>query len=151
MPRGTLTPIISRRKWRHERTSERGIRAVLEDPLRAVDVLQEQIQRDDALRQAALDAVPLRARQDARDEVEGEQPLGAEAVAVDGEGDALEQEREVGQAPALLELRRRHLRQLVEERHAVRPRLAAAGEHLVVERSGIVVAEQRSTDGIVAL
>ena len=100
--------------------------AVLEDPLRAVDVLQEQIQRDHALREPALDAIPFRPRHDARHQVEGEQPLGAEAVVVDGEGDALKQKRQVGQAPALLELRRPHLRQLVEEGHAVRPRLAVA-------------------------
>ena len=49
---------------------------------------------------------------------------------------------QVRQPPALGELRRDHLRELVEERHAMRPGLAAPGEHLVVERAGIVAAEQ---------
>ena len=52
-------------------------------------------------------AVPFEARHDARDQVEGEQALGAAAVAVDREGDALQQEREVGQVAPLFELRRR--------------------------------------------
>ena len=83
---------------------------VLENALLAVDVLQKQIQRHHALRQAALDALPFRVRKDARDQIEGKQALGAAAVAVDREGDALEQEGKVGQFAALLELRRLHAR-----------------------------------------
>ncbi len=45
---------------------------VLEDALLAVNVLQEQIQRHHALRQAALDALPFRVRKDAGNQVERE-------------------------------------------------------------------------------
>ena len=96
---------------------------VLQDALRSVDVLQEQIQRDDALREPALDAVPLGARNDARNQVEGEQALGAAAVAVDGEGDALQQKGEIGELAALLELRRGHARQFLENLGVMRPGL----------------------------
>ena len=51
--------------------------AVLQDPPFGVDVVQEQVQRREALGQAALDEVPFRGRQDPREEVEGEDPLGA--------------------------------------------------------------------------
>ena len=42
-----------------------------------VDVLQEEVQRQDALRQAALDGLPLGVGQDARHQVIGEDALGA--------------------------------------------------------------------------
>ena len=54
-----------------------------------VDVLAEQVQRGHALDEPALDRLPLVGGDDARDEVEREDPLDAGVVAVDGEGDAL--------------------------------------------------------------
>ena len=66
--------------------------AGLEDLLVVVDVVDEAVQRRDALAQAALHLAPLVRRDHARDQVERDQPLGAGAVlvlgAVDGEGDA---------------------------------------------------------------
>src|SRR4029450_13393285 len=56
---------------------------------------------------------------------------------------ALKQKGQIGQAPALFELRRRHVRELVVERDAMRPRLPVRGEHFVVESPGRVVVEQR--------
>ena len=72
----------------------------------AVDILQEQVQRHDALRQSGLQAVPFESRDDARDQVEGKEAFRAAAVAVDGEGDALQQERQIRQAAALFEFGR---------------------------------------------
>ncbi len=64
----------------------------LEDLLVVVDVVQEAIQRGHALTQPFLHVFPLVTGDDARNQVEGDQPLGAGAVlvfgAVDGEGDA---------------------------------------------------------------
>ncbi len=59
-----------------------------EDPAFVVDVTQEKIQSGEALREAALDLRPLMRGNDARDEIVGEDALGAFFAAVDGEGDA---------------------------------------------------------------
>ena len=53
--------------------------------------------------------------QDAGNQVEWEQALGAAAVAIDGKRNPLNQKREVGEFPPLLELRRRHGGKLLEE------------------------------------
>ena len=58
---------------------------------------------------------PFGVRKDARDQVEGKQALGAAAVAVDRERDSLEQEGEVGEFAALLELRRLHAGELLKQ------------------------------------
>ncbi len=101
--------------------------AVAQDALRTVDVLQEEIQGDDALGEPALHPVPFGAREDAWHEIEGEEALGAAAVAVDGEGDALEQERQVGQPAAFVELGPAHglrgARGSCDSARAVLPRL----------------------------
>ena len=66
--------------------------AGVEDALLVVDVVDEVIQRGHALRQPLLHLRPLVFRDDARNQVEGNQPLGSGAVlvlrAVHGEGDA---------------------------------------------------------------
>ena len=53
-----------------------------------VDVVEEGVQRAHALLDAALQQPPFGGRDDARDEVEGDQPLERVLGAVDGEGDA---------------------------------------------------------------
>ena len=67
-----------------------------EDPALVVDVLQEQVDRRQALRQAAVERPPLRGGDDPRQQVERKDALGALLVAVDREGDALGQEGLVG-------------------------------------------------------
>ena len=54
-----------------------------------VDIAQKQVQGGDALREAALDGLPLGAGDDARQQIVRENPLGAFFPAVDGESDAL--------------------------------------------------------------
>src|SRR5262249_37263725 len=58
---------------------------VLDDRLPVIHVVDEQIERADALVQAAFDDGPFSGRDDARHEIEGKDPLGAGAVAVDVE------------------------------------------------------------------
>ena len=69
-----------------------GHHAGLEDLLVVVDVVDEAVQRRDALDESGFHVHPLVLGDDARDQVEGDQPLGARPVlvlcAVDGEGDA---------------------------------------------------------------
>ena len=62
--------------------------AGLEDLLIVIDVVEKDVDRLDPLDAAPLDQVPFRAVENARDEVEGNQPLGRAAFAIDGEGDA---------------------------------------------------------------
>jgi hypothetical protein len=66
--------------------------AVLQDAAIAVDVAQEEIERDDALGQSGFQTRPFRGRDDARQQVGGNDPFGGAIVVVDGEGDALVQE-----------------------------------------------------------
>jgi hypothetical protein len=77
--------------------------AVGEDFGVGVDVAQEEIERGDALGEAALDAVPLLGGDEAGQQVVGEDALGAFVAAVDGEGDALGEEGEVGGLLAALQ------------------------------------------------
>ena len=78
--------------------------AVVQDLGVEVDIAQEKIERRDALRQAALDAVPLLGRNQPRQQVVGKDALGALVAPVDGEGDALGEERELGRLLAPLQL-----------------------------------------------
>jgi hypothetical protein len=109
----------------------------------AVDVLQEQVEGGDALGQAALEDAPLGGGDDARDQIVGKDLLGALAAAVDGEGDALVQEREIGGRLALAHLARPHGLEAIEQGLVLRPRLALRVEHLVVGRAEGVGAELR--------
>ncbi len=70
--------------------------AVGENAPLVIDVAQKEIQRRDALRQAAFDVVPLGAGDQARDQVIGKNPLCALSPTVNREGNALIQEGEVG-------------------------------------------------------
>jgi hypothetical protein len=114
---------------KHQRTRNL---AVLEDALRAIDVLQEQIQRHDALRKTGLQSIPLRARDHTRDKVKRKKPLGSPAVTVHGERDALKQERKIRQPPALFEFGGAQSCQRAEDLFVVRSRVAGRAEHLVV-------------------
>jgi hypothetical protein len=133
-----LAPEVAARLDERPRNS-----AIFQNALLAVDILKEQIESDYALRQAALDAIPFVPRQNTRHEIEGKEPFRAQPVVVDGERDALKKEGQIGQAPALFELRRRHVSELVVERDAMWLRLPVRGEHFVVESPGRVVVEQR--------
>ena len=53
-----------------------------------VDVVEEGVERLDALLDALRQAAPFGAGDDARHDVEGDQPLGRFCLAIDGEGDA---------------------------------------------------------------
>ena len=87
-----------------------------EDSPLVIDVLEEQVDGGQPLREAALERPPLGRGDDARQQVEGKDPLGALLVAVDREGDALRQKGLVGLGLALAEIRGRRGPQIVEER-----------------------------------
>ena len=91
-----------------------------EDPPLVVDVLEKQVDRGQPLRQAAIERAPLGGGDDARQQVERKDALGALFVAVDGEGDALRQKGLVGLDLAQPQLLGRGGPQLLEERLALR-------------------------------
>ena len=115
--------------------------AVLEDALLVVDVVEEEVQRRDALRQPTLQILPLLGRDDARQQVEGENLLRSRRVAIDVERDALPEKGHVHRVPLELELLRRERLEVLAELPVVRPRLTVLVQHLV-EEPGLVVAFQ---------
>ena len=66
----------------------RGNGAVLENFLVVIDIADEGVERVYPLLESAFDAVPLRRRDDARDQVERKDSLRAGRIAVDVKGDA---------------------------------------------------------------
>ncbi len=105
--------------------------AVVEDFGVGVDVAQEEVERGDALREAALDAVPLLRGDQARQQIVREDALGAFFAAVDGEGDALGEEGEIGRLLAALQLAGGQGGKGLGQGAIVRPQLAAGLAHLV--------------------
>ena len=75
--------------WKHAR---------LDDALPVIDIVDEEVERLDALLQPGLDARPFMTRDDARDDVERPGPIDASALlGIDREGDAHGHD---GEAPA---------------------------------------------------
>jgi len=70
--------------------------AVLEDLLIVIEIVDEQVERVDALLETFLDAAPFGGRHDARDEVERENLLRSGAFAIDFERDAHLEQRAFG-------------------------------------------------------
>ena len=112
-----------------------------------VDVVQEAVQRLDALHEALGERVPFRLRDDARDGVEGDQPLGAGLVAVHREGDADAVEQQVGLAPLLADAARRRGLEPLGEGAVVLAQHPFRVAHLVVVRHahGDKIPERRAT------
>ena len=95
---------------------------------------EEGVQRAHALLEPRLQARPLVGRQDPRHDVEGDQPLGALVLAVDGEGDADAVEERVRLGALARELLGRLLAQPFVVLPAVQARRAGGIEHLIVRR-----------------
>ena len=117
--------------------------AVGEDFCVGVDVAQEKVERGDALREPALDAVPLLSSDKARQKIVGEDALGALFAAVDGEGDALGEEGEVDRLLAPLQLIGGKGSQGFGKGAIWRPHLAAGLAHFVEGLVERVITVQR--------
>ena len=113
--------------------------AVLDDLTLVVDIMQEQVERGETLAQAALDRRPFAPGDDARDQVVGEDAFGALRAAVDGESNALVEERQVCRALAAVQFVRRQGEKVLVEALVMLPRLAARSQELIVCPSGVVV------------
>ena len=73
-----------------------GDAAGADDLLAVIDVIEEGVERPHPLLDAAFEEPPLGGGDDARHEVEGDQPLKRILAAVDGEGDAEPAEKNLG-------------------------------------------------------
>ena len=107
--------------------------AVLQNFLLVIDVVQKQIQRRDALREAALDHLPFLRGNDARQKVEGKNFLRARRVTIDVEGHALPHERQIHGLPLVIELLRCERLEQFAEARIMRLHRAIAGGHLIKE------------------
>jgi hypothetical protein len=97
-----------------------------------IEVGEEQSQRLHPLDAAALDHTPFAGGDTARDDIEGDQPLGALIVAIQGEGDTRSMEQQVRLASALLQLLGRRGGQPAGEGSIVCPAIALGVIHLIV-------------------
>ena len=105
--------------------------AGLEDALIVIDVGEEQVQCLDPLDAPSLDPAPFADGDAARDDVEGDQTLGALRVAVQGEGDARPVKQKIGLAPALGQQLLGSVLQPVGEAPVMRPADAVRIVHFV--------------------
>ncbi len=118
--------------------------ALAEDAAVVVNVVEEEVERLDALEQAGLHRLPFRGGDRPGDEVEGENLLDPAAVGIDGKGDALVDEDEVGGGAALLELGGLQAAEAFDDEPGVGVRPIRLGEEFIPGRGVAAVAgEQR--------
>ena len=120
--------------------------AVLHDLLVVIDVVQEEVEGGDALHEAPLEMLPLLGWDDAGDEIERKDPLGALLVAVNVERDALPKEGQVHGASLLIELSRSELVEQTGEFLVVGTQLARGDGHLVEKAVGIVALQHAAQE-----
>jgi hypothetical protein len=108
-----------------------------------IQILQEQIERRDPLRQAALENVPFSSGQQTRDQVIRKNSLGALVLTVDRKRDPLVEERHIGSGLSLPQLLWIYRAQALAQSRVVVARDAAAVEHLVVRLSDRIAAKLR--------
>ena len=104
MPRARLDAHHLRHEGRVLDDQVLGDAAGPDDLLAVIDVVHEGVERAHALLDAGRQPAPFGGAQDARDDVEGDEPLGGRLVAVDGEGDAGAAEQRLGLAALALEI-----------------------------------------------
>ena len=108
--------------------------AGLDDVLVMIDVMNEHVERLDPLRQTSFELRPFGCGNDAGDDVEGDQALGAGIVAIHGKGDADAAEDQVGFGPfAGNRLRRLFGEPGGEVAVVLAYRIRSIGVHLVIK------------------
>ena len=114
----------------------RGHYARLQDALFVIDIVQEEVERIDALLQTLLEQPPFRRVNDARDDVEGNQAFGAGIFPVNREGDADAMEGALGFLAFLGDLFGRRPVQPVGKSLVMGADRAVARSHLIVMEAG---------------
>ena len=122
---------------------------ILQDFLAVIEIMEKKIQRGDTLDEAGFEFGPFATWNNARDEVEGENALGALGIVVDGERDAAAQERQVHGGAALVEVGGGERGKTLGEAAIMRADGLTVGlKHLVEKRAGVVVgADERHVLG----
>ena len=133
-PNAGRTPRHSGRKFT-DASSSAGKTPSRDDVLVVVDVVDELVERGEALHQPGLDRPPLLGVDDAGDDVEGPGPVDAAPVGVHGERDAHREDVEVGPDLPFLELGQPELPELGHEERG-RGAGGAVGRHQFVPRRG---------------
>ena len=110
-----------------------GHEARTHDLPRVVGVVDERVQRPDALCEAALDDPPVRGRDDPRPEVHRQRPVARAVLTGQLERDALAQEDRVASPPRLRQAVRAETGERCDELRRVRRHRAVRGEDLVEE------------------
>ena len=106
--------------------------AVLDDLLRAVDVLDEVVERAGALLQTGLGAFPLLRGDDPGNDVERPGTINVLAFGVDGEGHPHHLDRQVGGQLALGQLLGGEVDEVIDQLAGTFPRCAASVNELIV-------------------
>ena len=88
--------------------------ALAQDALRTVDILEKHVESDHALGEPTLQELPFGTGQNARYQIEREEPFRPAIVAVHRESNSLEQKGKIGELAPLIELCRRHARTAIE-------------------------------------
>ena len=112
---------------------------VLENFLPMINVVDEGVQLEDALLEAALNPIPLLRAHDAGDQIERKNTFSSVRVAVDVEGDAQLQQKPFGGALAAFELAVFQVLNGFEEEPGFGPCYTARVEHFIVKIIGLVI------------
>lgn len=115
-----------------------------------VEILEEAVQRGDALDHPGIDPFPVRRRDDPRQEVHREGALDPRIVAVDGEGDPRRTEQRVTDPFAPLEFHPREAPQPLDQRPVVGPDDTVTIDDLVDGTVGSVPAQEFGHTGTLA-
>ena len=107
-----------------------------------VDVLEEEVQRGDALGETALDGFPFGGGDDAWQEVVRPDTLSSLVIPIDCKGNALIQEGRICRLLPLVECLGRHLQQTMIQLLVMRARLAIHIQHLVERRIKGIIRER---------
>ena len=105
---------------------------VLDDPLRVIQVVDEEVQGGQPLLEARLDALPFRARDHARHDVERPGSVDVRPVAVDGEGDAHGHDRGIDRVAPRRERARLERAEVLKQRPGGGSRTPVGRDQLVV-------------------
>ena len=117
----------------------RGYDLVLENAALVVKVIDEHVQRGNALHQPCLDLVPFGTGHRARNDVQRPGPIDVVALGINGEADAHVDDRAVHGALTLDQLLRRQCTEILGKACRMRPRRTIPVDELVVKISGGVL------------
>ena len=118
-----------------------GNHPVADNSLVVVDVIEKQVQGGNALAQAPFQLAPFGVRQNPRDDIEGNDPLGPLAVPVNVEGDPHSQHRAIGGPLPPLKIVGRQAFQMREQDLAFAARQTGRLEEFVVEVANLIGGE----------